>query len=307
LKKVIVLLSTYNGAKFVAQQIESILNQTYLNLSIFIRDDGSTDDTLHILNDFVSMYPKRIRLIQGTNIGVVKSFLYLLENSDEDIDYCCFCDQDDIWLPFKTERAVSHLEIFNKECPAMVFTATQLTNSELKPLKVWPRQPAKEPSYYNALIQNIAVGATITLNKEARNLLCNNHLRTDQILMHDWWTYLCISAFGKTYYDPEPSILYRQHEHNVIGGELFYWDKLKRKWGSFQKHKGTRLLYKQAMEFQRLYGTKLDSEKRHQLDLFLAVRKNLMQRIKYLFESKLYRQSLNEQILFRFLILIGYI
>lgn len=305
MKKVQVLLSTYNGEKFVEQQIDSILSQTYPETTLLIRDDGSTDNTLYILKKFETMYPDRARVISESNIGVIKSFFALLNQSDERADYFCFCDQDDVWLPEKITRAVDQLN--GTQGPAMIFTATQMTDSDLKPLKVWPSKPAREPSFYNALIQNIAVGATITLNKEARDLLCRKKVQLEHVLMHDWWAYICVSALGKVYFDSEPSILYRQHANNVVGGETVIWDTLKRKWRSFQKHKGKRLLYNQAKEFHRIFASELDYRKREQLELFIGERSSMSQRFRFLKQSKLYRQSFLEQTLFRFLILIGYI
>lgn len=307
MEKVQVLLSTYNGVEFVSQQIESILTQTYSNITLFIRDDGSTDNTIAILEEIASNNPTKIRFVKGTNIGVIPSFLYLLENADENADYFCFCDQDDIWFPSKVERAVFRLRNNSIFLPGMVFTSTQMTNSMLEPIKIWPNRLARDPSFNNALVQNIAVGATVTFNKAARELLCNKKVRPDHILMHDWWAYLCISAFGKAYFDSEPSILYRQHSNNVVGGNLYFWDTVRKKLRSFQKHRGNRLLHKQALEFHRIYAEKLDVEKRDQLNLFLDERKNILQRFYYLRSCKLFRQSFIEQILFKFLILIGYI
>lgn len=305
MNKVQVLLSTFNGADYVVAQIESILNQTHRNTSLFIRDDGSTDATLTIIEQYAKKYPQRIQFIKGSNIGVINSFTYLLHHSDHNSDYYCFCDQDDIWLPTKIEHAIAQLNKV-ENCPAMLFTATQMTDDKLKPIKIWPK-PSKEPSFYNALVQNIAVGTTITMNKEARDLLCEKKPDTSHIIMHDWWAYLCISAFGTVYFDPKPSILYRQHDSNVVGGNLSLLDTLRRKWTSFQKHRGNHLLAKQALEFKRLYGDRLEGAKREQLDLFLAERRVFRRRIKYSATTKLYRQSFFEQLLFKFLIIIGYI
>ncbi|REE90513.1 glycosyltransferase involved in cell wall biosynthesis [Paenibacillus taihuensis] len=307
MKNFTILISTYNGESYIAEQLESILSQTYSNLSIIIRDDGSTDNTMSILKSYHSRYPSKISLYTGGNLGVIRSFLFLLKLADASSDYYCFCDQDDVWLPHKVASALTHLESNTPGVPAMHFTATQMTTSSLDPIKVWPKSISKPPSFFNALIQNIAVGATVTLNKEARNLLCMKQPSTEYILMHDWWAYLCISAFGNVHFDTNPSILYRQHSNNVVGGELSFWDKMKRKWRSYQKHKGTRLLFKQALEFQRLYGEEINHEKSRQLTLFLSERRTIIQRLQYLAQSKLYRQSLIEQMLFKLLILIGYI
>lgn len=306
LKKVQVLISTYNGEKFLAEQLDSILNQTYSNIIIYIRDDGSTDATAAIVQKYISKYEDKIRYIQGENIGVVKSFISLLLTSSTDADIYCFCDQDDVWFPDKVERAVLKLQEF-QETPAMIFTTTQLTDSNLKCLKLWPSNLSKEPSFYNAIIQNIVVGATITLNKHARDLLCKKTPDTTQIIMHDWWVYLCISAFGETLFDSTPSIYYRQHTNNLIGGETSILDYIRRKINSFKKNRGSRLLYKQALEFHRLYKYDLDDTKRIELELFLKERKSIHQKIRYLSKSKLFRQSSTETFLYKLLVFIGHL
>jgi Glycosyltransferases involved in cell wall biogenesis len=307
LSKVQILLSTYNGAPFIAQQIESILNQSYKNCELFIRDDGSTDQTVSIIDNLSIRNPGRIRLIKECNIGVIGSFFQLLLKSDPYAEYFSFCDQDDIWLPDKVGRAVEHLGKHDGKTPAMMFTSTWITDADLRPLTIWPSLPRREPSFFNALVQNIAVGATITMNKAARDLLCANLPRTNQIIMHDWWAYLCISAFGKVHFDAEPSILYRQHNLNVVGGERNTVDMLRRKWRSFRRNRGAHLLYKQAMEFNRIFGSQLEGDSRHQLNLFLAPREKFFQRLRFLSHTKLYRQTIKEELLFRLLVFMGHI
>ena len=199
------------------------------------------------------------------------------------------------------------MERENPAVPAMVFTATRIADADLRPLRVWPDKLAREPSFYNALVQNVAVGTTVTLNRAARNLLVRNLPDPDEILMHDWWTYLVVSAFGRVIFDPEPTVLYRQHGGNVVGGEASWREILVKKWKSFHRHRGRRLLYKQAKQFYNLYGEELQGEKKEQLELFLSDRDSLLKRIRFLSATKLYRQSKLEQALFRFLILIGHI
>ncbi|HAF99149.1 glycosyltransferase family 2 protein [Paenibacillus lactis] len=308
MKKVQVLLSAYNGEDYIAEQIKSILRQSYPHISILVRDDGSSDRTREQLQPFIESHPDRIQQIKGSNIGVVPSFFELVMHSDPQADYYCFCDQDDVWLDHKIERAVNMLDSQSDNIPAMVFTATKLVDKELHSLGTWPKAPSKQPSFYNALIQNIAVGATITINRAARDLFVNRY-RVDpsRIIMHDWWFYLLVSAFGNVIYDQSPSMLYRQHGNNVVGGSNSFFDKLNQKYRSYLKHKGEHLLVSQAREFYRVYGHLLDDEKREQLELFIAPRQRFREKIHFLQRSKLYRQSILEQSLFRFLILAGYI
>ncbi len=304
--KVQVLMSTYNGSKYIDAQLISILNQTYSNITILIRDDGSTDNTKEYLERYMSQYPSIIKCIFGDNLGVIRSFFNLLDEADKDCEYFAFCDQDDFWLPDKIERAVNKLELMSNT-PAMICTATQITDAKLQTLRLWPTNPRRSPSFYNALVQNIAVGATITLNRRALDVLSQERVDPNHIQMHDWWAYLCVSAFGKVIFDPVPSILYRQHANNAVGGEASLLASLQKKWSSFQKHKGKRLLHKQAMEFHRIHGEHVEQAIRTQLELFIQERGTLVDRVAYLKDSRLYRNSLLEQLLFRVLILAGYI
>ncbi|MGE7825109.1 glycosyltransferase family 2 protein [Paenibacillus sp. NPDC093718] len=304
-----VLLSAYNGERYISEQIQSILNQTHPSISILIRDDGSTDQTVEVLEQMMNMHPDKIKLIKGTNVGVVSSFFELLRAADAEADYYCFCDQDDVWLDHKVEHAIARLDSsIYTEVPAMVFTSTYLTDDELNRKGAWPKPPASEPSFFNALYENIAIGATITMNRSARNLFINSRsVDSQKILMHDWWFYLLVSAFGTVIYDNAPSMLYRQHNNNVVGGSSSIVGKLKSKWASFKRHTGKDLLHKQASEFDRIYGSRLTGEQKEQLDLFLATRTRFMDRLHYARKSKLYRQSKAESLLFKFFILIGFI
>lgn len=309
MKKVQVLLSAYNGEHYIEEQIRSILEQSWSEVTVLIRDDGSRDGTVHIVKRMIGEHPERIGLIEGDNLGVVGSFFELLKQAAPDADFYCFCDQDDVWLPHKVESAVNRLKSStNSEKPAMVFTSTQLTDGDLNPMGVWPQPPRREPSFYNALYENVAIGATITINKPSYELFASHKKpNSTRILMHDWWFYLLVSAFGQVIYEHEPSMLYRQHGHNVVGGSNTRVGKLKGKIRSFQRHFGKKLLHKQAEEFNRIYGKFLNRDLKEQLELFLSPRTRLIARIRYLTRTRLYRQSRTENLLFQFLILIGYI
>ncbi|OME86494.1 glycosyl transferase family 2 [Paenibacillus lautus] len=309
MNKVQVLLSTYNGEPYISEQIQSILSQRYPDITVLIRDDGSKDRTVELLEELMKLHPHKIKLIKGSNVGVVSSFFELLRAADAEADYYCFCDQDDVWLDHKVENAITRLNSsVHTEVPAMVFTPTYLTDDELNPKGIWPKPPAQKPSFFNALYENIAIGATITMNQSARKLfMYSKSMNSEKVLMHDWWFYLLVSAFGTVIYDNTPSMLYRQHRNNVVGGSNSIFGKLKSKWASFRRHTGRDLLYKQASEFDRIYGSRLTGVQKEQLDLFLASRTRFIDRLHYARKSKLYRQSKGESLLFKFFILIGFI
>ncbi|GAV12369.1 glycosyltransferase family 2 protein [Paenibacillus sp. NAIST15-1] len=305
MNKVQILMSTYNGEEFIEELCQSLFNQSYPHISLFVRDDGSNDGTVRKIKKLSKANLNKIRYIEGDNIGVIQSFFNLLQCSDDNAAFYCFCDQDDVWMSDKVDRAVQQLE--KCENAAMFFSSTLLVDKDLNELRVWPESPQRQPSFYNALVQNIAVGATIMINKAARDMLLTRSVNVENLLMHDWWVYTCVSAFGEVIYDPKPTIYYRQHGNNVVGGNVSIVHKWCKKWGSFRKNFGKKLLKRQAVEFYRIYGELLDKEKLEQLKLFIQPRTTLRLRMDFLRKTKVYRQSWIENQLFKFLIIIGYI
>ncbi|MEK5140628.1 glycosyltransferase family 2 protein [Paenibacillus sp. FSL M7-0134] len=289
-----ILLSTYNGAAYLDEQIESLINQKDVEVQILIRDDGSTDDTVAKLRVLKQRYPQQIILCLESNVGVIKSFFDLIQRSSETFDYYAFCDQDDVWMPNKLAQAVSHLRDQDGSRPLMYCSATQMVSQTLEPLKVWPADIPRPVSFYNALIENVCVGCTMVINKETLELV-KKRIPTslDNIIMHDWWIYLCTSSFGEVVFDPEPSILYRQHQNNVLGGSTDGWvSKWRKRLSRFIKGKNRYILSKQAQQFIQLYGQDMSPQMYKDMDQFLeSYQKGVFSRMKYIWQSPFYRQS----------------
>lgn len=302
--KALVLISTYNGEQYIDQQIKSVIEQTHNHVDILIRDDGSTDQTSVKLSQWTKQ-TDRITLIKSNNVGVVSSFMHLIQEASDDYDYYCFCDQDDVWLPNKVNNAVTMLAEY--QIPAMVCTATQMVDTELNMLNIWPYEPSKPISFNNAVIENIAVGATITFNKGAMKLLKDKNIDPSKLIMHDWWVYLVVSAFGVVLFDPNPSIFYRQHTSNLVGGNRSLVHKWIKRLKILYVSSRFKSLKEQALEFYKHYKYQLSNDHREQLELFVSDRNSLQLRVNFVKKSKLYRQSWFEQRLFQFLILTGYI
>lgn len=212
--RVAVLMSTYNGERYLLDQIHSILNQFDANDKLYIRDDGSRDGTIGIIK---ALSDPRITLTPGQNIGFAPSFLSLLQATEDNFDLYMLADQDDIWLSGKIDRACEVIGDFPE--PAMYCSRLRLVNSDLKPIGLSPnfRVP---PSFWNALCENIATGCTIALNNSALRTIKSQRLSeitSSKIQYHDWWLYLTLSRFGKVVFDPNPFILYRQHGSNSVG------------------------------------------------------------------------------------------
>ncbi len=230
-KKVAILMSTYNGEKYLGEQIESIENQTYKNITLIIRDDESTDSTLNIVKEKKNKY-SNIFLERGKNLGPAKSFISILKSSDKygDFDYYAFADQDDFWLKDKILMAVKKLDDLNNNEPNLYFSDTILVDKKLKKLNNIRKIKIEKITPLNAMIENIATGCTIVFNKKLKEYLEQVEIN-DMFdgFMHDDLAYKLASLTGNIIYDENSYIYYRQHENNVIGNSSNYLDKFKKR------------------------------------------------------------------------------
>ncbi|MBS3976029.1 MAG: glycosyltransferase family 2 protein [Syntrophomonadaceae bacterium] len=298
--RVHVLLSTYNGQKYLEELMDSVLQQDYPELAMLIRDDGSTDETLRILEKYSSL--KNVQILHGKNIGVVRSFFSLLELSSPDAEYIAFCDQDDVWKKDKVARAVGILDRYSDNVPAMYCSRATLVDENLEILGL-SQFYGREPAFGNALVQNIATGCTIIINNAARQLLLKK--LPSAAIIHDWWIYLVVSAFGKVYYDVESRILYRQHSANTIGEKSGFLAKWTKRAKRFLKLGRIPLVTKQANEFNKIYGESLPLDKKIMLDSFINQRSTFMGRLRYAFKGETYRQAKLDDLIFRVLIVLN--
>lgn len=240
--KVQILMSTYNGEKYLREQLDSILAQKTvlkgkeknsretIDISLFIRDDGSTDGTVDILEEYYRKYPK-ITYIRGRNKGACQSFFELLQKADKDADYIAFSDQDDVWNENKIRRAVGSLLKY-QEIPAMYAGDLEIVNENLETIRISENtDDGFRPSFGNALIENICTGCTIVINKKLYDMVVRELPK--HAYMHDWWLYMTASCFGKVLYDRETFIKYRQHGENTVGSAVCYSQLIKKRIGNF--------------------------------------------------------------------------
>lgn len=218
-----ILLATYNGERFIKEQIESILNQTYTEWKLLIHDDGSDDSTLSILKKYEQLYPLKIKVFDDDiKFGnAKKNFAYLMQKSQA--GYIMFCDQDDIWLENKIEISISKLkevELHNKQCPIIVHTDLTIVDQNLNVIANSMFSYQKIPKYNNYLetaIRNNVTGCTMLINRQA--LTCSLPVKEDAI-MHDWWIALnVLYNKGVIEFINIPTILYRQHSNNTVGAK----------------------------------------------------------------------------------------
>ena len=289
--RVQVLLSTYNGEQYVKEQIDSILQQS-VQVELLIRDDGSTDKTISILQEYEKNY-SNIKVHYGTNVGVIDSFFILVSLANkEDFSYFALADQDDVWLPNKLKRAIWLLE---KKGGFVYCSDKQLVDENLSPLPTGVLYNKVKTEFGNALVENMCTGCTCVINKE---LLCLLQVgKPEFTVMHDFWIYLVGTCFGKVVYDKKSYILYRQHGNNELGAASSLIESYKRRIKNFKKYRGQ--LTKQAASFLCIYGEILPEDKKELLIDFLESKYNKDKRKKILRERKLFRQRKQDMFIMR--------
>lgn len=302
-KKVIILMSTYNGSKYIKEQLDSILNQTYKNIEIIIRDDGSKDDTVKILEEYKNKC-KQIKYYQGKNIGPARSFIELIKNVPEN-NYFAFSDQDDVWLKNKIERAVEKIEKIEKEknVPILYFSNTQLVDANLNKIKNIKKIVKKKINLGNALIENIATGCTMVFNNELCKLLKNIDLK--EIIngyLHDSLAYRIAFCTGRVIYDDESYILYRQHENNVIGNSSSIKDKLTKRKKNIKR--SINLRSNMAKFILKKFNNYIDEEKKYIIKEVALYKSNTLKKMNLLFDMKIKRMNIIDDILYRIGILM---
>jgi glycosyltransferase involved in cell wall biosynthesis len=236
---VAILLCTYNGARFLAEQLDSLEAQTHQNWVVIASDDGSTDQTLEILQQYQAKWPNGKLIIRsGPQKGFAQNFLSLACDLNIRADYHAFCDQDDVWLPEKLTAALENISSNQLiDVPYLYCGRTKYVNVDLKPCGMSPLF-AFPPNFRNALVQSIAGGNTMVFNHAAKLLL--EKVGPVDVPSHDWWMYQLVSGVeGIVLYDPKPYVLYRQHEFALVGGNNSFPAKIERVWmllqGRFQK------------------------------------------------------------------------
>lgn len=212
---VAVLMCTYNGDAYIAEQLASLAAQRNVEVSLWVSDDGSESRFPELLRTQAARLGLDLRQIyNGPRQGFAANFLSLLLREEIRADCYAFADQDDIWLPDKLERAVAALSAGDGR-PSLYCSRTTIVGADGTPLHHSPlRQRA--PAFANALVESLAGGNTMVLNEAARQLLQKAGMHA--VAAHDWWAYQLISGCGgRVIYDPRPGLLYRQHGGNLIG------------------------------------------------------------------------------------------
>lgn len=228
-EKVAILLCTYHGQHYLAEQLDSFWAQTHPNWEVWASDDGSCDDTHAILDAYSAKWGcERLSIHLGPAKGFVANFMALTCKAEIEAEYFAYSDQDDIWMPHKLERAVCWLKRVPDHIPALYCSRTLLVDAQNKSLGFSPLF-SRAPCFANALVQSIAGGNTMVFNRAARTLIQNSAPYANRVPSHDWWAYLVVTACGgQVFYDPEPMLRYRQHGGNLVGANSTWFERLRR-------------------------------------------------------------------------------
>ena len=275
-----ILMTTYNGEKYLAQQIDSILCQDYSDIKLFINDDCSSDNTEKIILEYKNKFQDKIFYSKNKkNSGSPKfNFMKLLSAcKNSNCDYAMFCDQDDVWFPNKisiTLAAIKNSEQkYGTNTPILVHTDLVVTDCNLNTISESHEKYAnincKKSALNNLLVQNVVTGCTIFMNKA---LITKINVPNTYFIMHDWYIALVASCFGYIVYIDKPTVFYRQHHTNAIG--INRTNQLKlifRKTSEFFKKEKNYNTYLQAKSFVDEYKNCLNSEKYSLLSKYTSI------------------------------------
>lgn len=266
--KVAIWLATRNGAAFLDEQLRSLAAQSHPSIDIWVSDDGSTDATPAILSAWQGRWPKGAFSVgKGPGRGFAENFRALIANDAAQADYFACCDQDDIWETRKLQTALAWMRAQDGSLPLLFCSRTLIVSQSGEPIGMSPLF-SRKPSFRNALVQSIAGGNTMVLNRAARDIVALASRRSP-FVSHDWWIYqLVTGAGGIVHYSPEPLVRYRQHGANLVGANTSWTARLGRlrrllrgqfaEWSEMNLaglDKNRDLLTADAMETMRLFAS----------------------------------------------------
>lgn len=258
-----VLLGTFNGQKYLAEFLDSLLNQQIVSINLIVSDDGSTDSTLSVLNDYKSKFNK-FTLVSGPKEGAARNYLSLSKLSTS--EFVAFADQDDIW---DANHLIDSIHRIKNEdnTPALSYCAMrEFDNASGTIIRIWP---AKDSilNINSILLQNYARGCTIVMNRSAADLL--NSVTPERLLMHDWWALLIAYTHGTVKFGSRPEITYRLHDSNQIGIPSRFRSRL-----NFlnQLSKGKWAPFGQALDLKEHFGMTMQAQDLVNLDKLLALK-----------------------------------
>lgn len=297
-------MSTYNGEKYLKEQLDSLVKQDLLPTKIIIRDDGSNDDTVNLLEDYASKY-SFIEYYCGKNIGPAKSFFELI-NKCEDYDYYALCDQDDVWFKDKLSSAINILEKQDNNVPLLYAGRFILTDEKLNSLNSNVSKLYSFNDFAHSLIYHTAPGCTFVFNNEARKQIIKYDVNKEYCVIHDAIIHKVVTMFGLMILDEEPHMYYRQHKNNVYGLTAKKTTEFFHRINNFLN--GTVRNYRSntAKSLLNVYGNECSKENNHLLDI-VANYSNNKELKSELLNNQCFKSNTINDLFFRILVLINYI
>lgn len=293
-----ILISTYNGERFIEQQLDSILKQRDVQFKIYIRDDGSTDHTVEVIKQYQKQHSleTQLELYEGENIGFCPSFFALLHKAS-DGDYWAFCDQDDVWYPDKLVKAKRWLDAHDEKIPLLYHSGVVFGDSTLQLMSNY-ENPCPDFNFQKSITSNIFYGFASVVNRAMyEKLLCAD---PQHIKYHDWFMAMIVTAFGRYHFSNDVQAVHRLHESNTSPTHFF--QKIPQ---GLKLLKGDDFYNENAREFLRLYGTELTEEDRKVLELFTNKRYHLKNALKKMCYPKRWNYRFSTELIFRMLMLLG--
>ena len=285
-----ILLCTYNGARFLPQQLASYEAQDFADWRLYVSDDGSQDATLSLLEAFQKKHgAEKVHIRRGPCRGFVANFLSLICDPSITNAYCALSDQDDVWAADKLSRALASLSAAPGDAPVVYCSRTRLIDENGADVRL-SYLYKKPPHFRNALTQSLASGNTMVLNEAARCLLMRAGADVS-VPSHDWWIYLATTAAGgRMLYDSAPTVGYRIHQRNVIGSNRSAGAQMRRA-GMLLQGRYKNWTDQHVAALTRLQDA-MTEENRRTFEQFRRSRKrSALPRVYGLFRSGVYRQS----------------
>lgn len=302
-KRIAVLLSAYNGEQYIEKQIESILGQKGVeSLTLIIRNDGSNDGTIDVLHRLQEKH-SNIEILDEANIGLVASFLKLLQYAyEQGYDYYSFSDQDDYWQPEKLSVAIKALE--SHEEPCMYASCSTIVDDNLEATGSVTQTKIRDITFFNSAIQNFCPGHNQVLNHAMAKMVVSKTKYSSDIYSQDMWITKVASVTGTIIFDNTPHTLYRQHANNQLsfGKSKIEWvkDHIKR----LQKDEGKKIAI-QLRYFCECYEGYLNDDQKTEIKQFFDSQSSFLKRLGYILHTRLYRQRIYETPMFKMIYLTG--
>lgn len=301
--KVSVLMSTYNGARYLDEQLESIWKQKSVDIKLIVRDDGSMDSTLKILEKHKANHPEMVFFSDGKRMGPCKSFLNLISRSN-DTDYYALADQDDIWDQDKLISAIKMIRELPSNKPALYYANQRLVDNNGSFIRISHVRPMISGGKYSCLSDTLATGCTVLYNKPLADIAAR--VKPDDFSMHDTWLYVTASLFGYTIYDFKPHMSYRVHTSNAIGTrkKRISMESLIREirvYFDFSAQPGLKC----AKELLRQFDEDFNSEQKAKVMEVAEYKQSLKNRIRLLMDRDLNSENLYRKIRFKIGVIIG--